>query len=99
MGCRYCETDLIENQEHLETCTGFTHEQRGLDVTEEMVKQIFWRRMAPKLKKIDDEDKYIALKEKLRLKKADKLQKKKNLRQKLQQRLLRQPKIQSYWIN
>ena len=56
MGCRYCKTDLIENQEQLETCTGFTHEQ------------IFWRRMAPKLKKINDEDKYIALKEKLRLK-------------------------------
>ena len=30
----YC--DLIENQEHLETCTGFTHEQRGLYLTEEM---------------------------------------------------------------
>ena len=28
--------------------------------------------MAPKLKKLDDEDKYIALKEKLRLKKAEK---------------------------
>ena len=49
MGCRYCETDLIENQEHLETCTGFTHEQWGLDLTKEMVKKIFWGRMAPKL--------------------------------------------------
>ena len=76
MGCRYCEEDLIENQEHLEQCTGFAHEQRGLDLTQEMGKQIFWRRMAPKLKKIDDEDKYIALKEKLRIKKGKKSLKK-----------------------
>ena len=34
--------------------------------------------MAPKLKKLDDEDKYIALKEKLRLKKAEKAIKKHN---------------------
>ena len=32
MGCRYCERDLIENQEHLENCTGFAHKQRGLDL-------------------------------------------------------------------
>ena len=74
MGCRYCEIDLIENQEHLETCTGYTHEQRGLDLTEEMGKQILLPRMAPKLEKLDDEDKYIALKEKLRLKKVEKAQ-------------------------
>ena len=49
MGCRYCEEDLIENQEHLEKCTGFAHEQRGLDLNQEMGKQIFWRRMARKL--------------------------------------------------
>ena len=30
------------------------------------------RRMAPKLKKLDDEDKYITLKEKLRIKKGEK---------------------------
>ena len=50
MGCRYCEEDIrIETQEHLEQCEGFHHEQRGLDLTQEMGKQIFWRRMAPKL--------------------------------------------------
>ena len=76
MGCRYCEEDIFENQEHLEQCEGFTHEQRGLDLTQEMGKQIFWRSMEPKLKKLDDEDKYIALKEKLRLKKAEKTFKK-----------------------
>ena len=41
-----------------------------------MGKQIFLRRMAPKLKKIDDEDKYIAMKEKRRLKEAEKRKKK-----------------------
>ena len=34
--------------------------------------------MAPKLKKLDDEDKYFALKEKMRLKKAEKALKKHN---------------------
>ena len=67
MGCRYCAEDLNENQEHLEQCTGFTHEQRGLDLTQEMGKQIFWRRMEPKLKKLDEEDNFKELKEKLRL--------------------------------
>ena len=52
MGCRYCEEDIrIENQEHMEQCEGFNYGQQGLDLTEEMGKQIFWRRMAPKLKK------------------------------------------------
>ena len=72
MGCRYCEEDIrIENQEHLEQCEGFSYEQRGLDLTEEMGKQIFWRRMAPKLKKLDNEDKYSALKAKMKLKKEE----------------------------
>ena len=35
----YCEEDIrIENQEHLEQCEGFSYEQRGLDLTEEMGK-------------------------------------------------------------
>ena len=43
MGCRYCEEDIsIENQEHMEQWEGFNHEQGGLDMTEEMGKQIFW---------------------------------------------------------
>ena len=72
MGCRYCEEDIqIETQEHLEQCEGFHHEQRGLDLTQEMGKQIFWRRMAPKLKKLDYEDKYLSLKAKIKLKKAE----------------------------
>ena len=55
MGCGYCEEDIrIGNQEHMEQCEGFNHEQRGLDLTEEMGKQILWRRMATKLKKSDD---------------------------------------------
>ena len=61
MGCRYCETDLTENQEHLELCPGLTQEQRGLNLNEDMGKQIFLQRMAPKLKKIAEEDKYKEL--------------------------------------
>ena len=72
MGCRYCEEDIrIENQEHLEQCEGFNYEQRGLDLSDEMGKQIFWPRMAPKLNKIVDEDKYLALKAKMKQKKEE----------------------------
>ena len=50
MGCRYCDEDIrIENQEHLEKCDGFNYEHRGLNLNEEIGKQIFWRTMAPKL--------------------------------------------------
>ena len=77
MGCRYCGEDIrIENQEHLEKCEGFKYEQRGLNLNEAMGKQIFWRRMAPKLKKLDDKDKYIALKAKMKLKRKNKPSKK-----------------------
>ena len=41
-----------------------------------MGKQIFWRRMAPKHKKLDYEDKYLALKAKMKLKKAEQALKK-----------------------
>ena len=60
----------------MEQCEGFNYEQRGLDLTEEMGKQIFWRRMAPKLKKLNDEDKYLALKAKMKLKKDEQTLKK-----------------------
>ena len=74
MGCRYCEEDIrIENREHLEQCEGFNYEQRGLDLTEEMGKQIFWLRMAQKL---DDEDKNSALKAKMKLRKEEQAPKK-----------------------
>ena len=79
MGCRYCEEDIrIETQEHLEKCEGFLHEQRNLNMDEEKGKLIFWRRMAPKLKKMDDNDKYLALKAKLKKKKEEQAQKKNN---------------------
>ena len=54
----------------------FPQQKGGLDLTHEMGKQIFWRRMAPKLKKLDDEDKYLALKAKMKLKKAEQALKK-----------------------
>jgi len=70
MGCRYCDEDIrVETQEHLELCEGFSHEQRNLDMNEERGKLIFWRRMAPKLKTLNDHDKWLDLKERLREKK------------------------------
>ena len=56
MGCRHCNTDIVENQEHLEVCMGLTHEQRGLNLNEEQSKQIFWQRTAPKLKELANEE-------------------------------------------
>ena len=77
MGCRYCEEDIrIETQEHLEKCEGFSYEQRNLNMDEEKGKQIFWRRMAPKLKKLDENDKYLAMKAKVRKKKEEQALKK-----------------------
>ena len=79
MGCRYCEEDVrIETQEHLEKCEGLTYEQRNLNMDEERGKLIFWRRMAPKLKKLDDKDKLVALKAKLKKKKEEQLKNKNN---------------------
>merc|ERR1711892_259207 len=77
MGCRYCDEDVrIETQEHLEMCAGFLHEQRNLNMTEEKGKLIFWRRMAPKLKTLNDHDKWLELRERMRKKKAEQKQKK-----------------------
>ena len=74
MGCRYCGEDIrVETQEHLEQCAGFVHEQRNLNMDEERGKLIFWRRMAPKLKKLDDQDKLLALKAKLKKKREEQL--------------------------
>ena len=55
----------------MEKCEGFLHEQINLNMDEEKGKLIFWRRMAMKLKKMDDDDKYLALKAKLKKKKED----------------------------
>ena len=76
MGCRYCKTDLNENQERLESCPGHAPEQRCLNLNFEQGKQIFWRRMEPKCKKLADENKLKELKEKLKLKKEEKAKKK-----------------------
>ena len=62
----------------MEKCDGFSYEQRGLNLTEEKGKQIFWRRMAPKLKNLDAEDKYLALKAKMKRKKEEQALKKKH---------------------
>ena len=77
MGCRYCDEDVrVETQEHLEVCEGFTYEQRNLNMNEERGKLIFWRRMAPKLKSLNDHDKWLELKERLKKKKAEQAEKK-----------------------
>ena len=67
---------FIETQEHMEQCEGFSYEQRNLNMDEEKGKLIFWRRMAPKLKKLDDDDKYVAMKAKLKRKKEEQALKK-----------------------
>ena len=75
----HCGEDIrIETQEHLEKCAGFVHEQRNLNMDEERGKLIFWRRMAPKLKKLDDNDKLLALKAKLKKKKEEQIRNKIN---------------------
>ena len=72
MSCRQSNTEADETQEHLEVCTGFFHEQRGLKMNSEKRKLIFWRRMAPKLKLLTNEDNLKELKKKLNLRKAKK---------------------------
>merc|ERR1739838_220144 len=66
----------VETQEHMEQCEGFSHEQRNLDMNEERGKLIFWRRMVPKLKTMNDHDKWLELKESLRKKKEEQLKNK-----------------------
>ena len=55
--------------------------------------------MAPKLYKINEEDKYIALKEKLRLKKAEKALEKTQPGKVITTKGTRQQQIQRYWKN
>ena len=64
---RHCDTGADETQEHLEVCTGLSHEQRGLNMDEEKGKLIFWRRMAPKLKELTNEDKLKELRKTIKL--------------------------------
>ena len=72
MECRQCDTGTDETQEHLELCTGFPHEQRGLKMNGENGKSIFWRRMAPKLKLLTKKDNFKELKQKIKTKKGPK---------------------------
>ena len=46
----------------MEKCTGLAHEQ-GLKMDTDAGRQIFWRRMAPKLKSLENDEKLKELKE------------------------------------
>ena len=54
-----------ESQEHLERCNRRITERRGLDTDTFDGKVIFWRRMAPTLKKLEDENKLKAFNDKV----------------------------------
>ena len=72
MGCRHCNTEEDETQEHQEVCPGLAHEQWGLNINKEQVKLIFWWRMAPKIKEVTNKDNLKEWKKKIELKKAKK---------------------------
>ena len=61
MTCRHCPTAETESQEHM----GRQIEQPGLEMNTFEGKVIFWRRMAPILKKLDSAHKIKALEAKL----------------------------------
>ena len=48
--------------------SGFTHEQRGLNMDTDAGKLIFWRRMTPKLKSMANDDKLKELQKELKQK-------------------------------
>ena len=62
MGCRHCDTGSTETQEHVEKCSGFTCEKKGSNMDTDAGKLIFWRRMAPKLKSMANDDSLKELK-------------------------------------
>ena len=59
---RHCTSRESESQEHMEICGSRQIEQCGLDADTFKGKVIFWRRMAPILRKLDDTDKLNAFK-------------------------------------
>ena len=49
LNCRFCNNTVIEDQEHLEVCTGLSWERRRLKMDTEVGKIIFFRRAKRKL--------------------------------------------------
>ena len=49
LNCRFCNNTVIEDQEHLEECTGLSWERRRLKMDTEVGKIIFFRRAKRKL--------------------------------------------------
>lgn len=60
MACRHCDTGETESQKHLELCPGTIYESRNLDNLNKVYnKSIFWRRMEPILKQIENNNKLL----------------------------------------
>ena len=49
LNCRFCTTNVLETQEHLEFCAGMEFERWRLDLTEREGQLMFWRRVTVKL--------------------------------------------------
>ena len=47
--CRFCNSNVLETQEHLEICEGTKFERRGLRLGDVMGRVTFWRRMTVKM--------------------------------------------------
>ena len=47
--CRFCNSNVLETQEHLEICEGTKFERRGLRLSDVMGRVTFWRRMTVKM--------------------------------------------------
>ena len=64
MGCRYCNKDKIESQEHLEMCTGTIdlRVNHGMNIPKEHL--ICWRRMSKRLKYIEQSEATEEMKDK-----------------------------------
>ena len=47
--CRFCNSNVLETQEHLEICEGTKFERRGLRLSDVMGRVIYWRKMTVKI--------------------------------------------------
>ena len=65
MGCRHCNTDEIEFQEHLEVCTGTKDLRVNLKMNVPNKHSIFWRRMSKRLKDLKKSGETEEMKEKM----------------------------------
>ena len=52
MGCSDWDTDKVESQAHLETCTGTQDMQKDLNLNIKQYHMVFWRRDLTQVKKL-----------------------------------------------